>query len=371
MRNWAVVVVALLAAGALPAARDAAAAEDESQRLDVLIVGDTADAEVGASVAVDVGHVQSALRLGVPAGRRTITVLVGEAATPERIKAHYEALPPAGGATLLFYYSGHGAWADTGHYLRMNGGKILDRARLLEAMQAKSPRLAVVLTDCCSLYVGETALYALPAPDPDVFRDLFFRHRGVVDATAARKGQEAVGDTLLGGFFTHALAMALTGAPKAELDATRDGVVSWDELLAVVSRDTASAFRRAHPRGVEIKGRKVPGQNPHLFGVGAPPAAPIRSPIRLGVKIEPGADGLVLTEVVHGSAAAWIELRPGDRLVSVRVPLDDGDERSFELRTAEDLQRAMATAGPSRLVVLSVAAKGSSEVEERWVRLGP
>jgi hypothetical protein len=115
----------------------------------------------------------------------------------------------------------------------------------------------------------------------------------------------------------------------------------------------------------------VPGQNPHLFGVGSPPFAPIRSPLRLGVKVNPGANGLAIAEVVPASAAAWIELRAGDRLVALRAPMDDGDEKSFDLRTAEDLQRALATAGPSRLVALSVTPASSTEVEERWVRLGP
>jgi hypothetical protein len=356
---------------AFGALREARAADDESARLDVLIVGDTTDPEIGKSVVVDVEHVRGAIEVGVPAGKRRVTVLGGEAATPERILAHYGALPPAGDATLLFYYSGHGAWADPGHYLRMGGGKVLERARLLEAMRARTPRLAVVLTDCCSLYVGRTALYAMPAPDPDLFRDLLFRHRGVVDATAARRGQEAVGDTMLGGFFTHALVGALTGTPRSELDASRDGIVAWDALLAAVSRDTAAAFRRSHPRGLEIKGRKVPGQSPHLFAVGTPPAAPIRSPIRLGVKVTPATDALAVAEVIPGSPAAWIELRPGDRLVALRAPMDDGDEKAFDLRTAEDLRRALAAAGPSRLVALTVGRAGSAEVEERWVRLGP
>ena len=370
MGRWwtAGVAVAALVGAPRPAP---AAPEADAARLDVLIVADTTDPEIGATTRIDLEAVRGAVEAGVPAGKRTVTVLEGASALPERILAHYDALAPGPETSLLFYYSGHGAWADPGHYLRMNGGKILERTRLLSAMQAKNPRLLVLLTDCCSVYVGKTALFAIPAPDPDVFRDLFFRHRGVVDVTAAKRGQEAVGDQMIGGFFTHALVASLTTSPRAELDTRRDGIVTWDEVTAQVAKATAEAFRRSHPRGLVVKGKTLPGQNPHVFAVGAPPAAPIAPSVRLGVQGTPSAAGLVLTAISDRSPAQWIELRPGDRLVSIRVADDQGGEQNLPTRTVEELDRALAAAPGPRLVTLLVTPAKGGDPEERWVRLGP
>ena len=173
----------------------------DADRLVALLVADTDDPEIGESVATDLRQVRVALEWGVPRARLAVSECTGVEVAPARLLAAVAALDVRPTDALLLYYAGHGAWADAGAYLRPKG-QVLPRADLLAALRARGAGLTIVLTDCCSTYVGGTFLFAPPRVDPDTVRDLFFRHRGLVDVTAASRGQVAVGDKALGGVFT-------------------------------------------------------------------------------------------------------------------------------------------------------------------------
>lgn len=359
-----------------PPARPAAEPLDAT-RLHVLLVGDTADPEIGGSVAVDLRTMEAAVEVGVPEARRTVTTLSGAEVTPDGILARVRALEVRPTDALLLYYAGHGAWAEAGPYLRMAGGRLLDRAALVTALRAKGPRLVVLLTDCCSTYVGKTALYAMPLPDPSVWRDLFFRHRGVVDVTAARRGQVAVGDELLGGVFTWAVAQALTTTPRAELDRDRDGIVTFAELLPVIVKGTEGTFKMMHPRGLSVRSQVLSGQTPHVFGALAAPSAPVApSKGRLGVRFaDAGGVGAQVVEVVPDSPAAWVGVRVGEVLTEVRVVGDDFETIARPITTVASVAAALAQARGPALVVLVLsdlqrpAPGGGPTVREVSVRL--
>jgi len=344
----------------------------------VLLVGDTTDPEIGESVAVDLRTMQAAVESGVPEARRSLASLEGAGVTPDGILARVRALEVAPTDAVLLYYAGHGAWAEGGPYLRMGGGKILDRAALVAALRAKGPRLVVLITDCCSTYVGKTALYAPPLPDPSVWRDLFFRHRGLVDLTAARRGQVAVGDELLGGVFTRAVAQTLTMTPRAELDRDRDGIVSFAELVPEIVRGTQGTFEMLHPRGLTVRAETLRGQTPHVFGALAVPSAPPVSPSkgRLGARfVDSGGGGARIEEVLPDSPAAWVGLRVGEVLTGIRIPGDGMDEELRPVPSAVGVGAALAFAKGPALVVLVLADPsrpapgGGPTVREVFVRL--
>jgi hypothetical protein len=186
---------------------------------------------------------------------------------------HYRKLKVQDNETLVFYYTGHGGfYPEKGHLLAMRnfydlgGGKQLvkyatvDRKELLVAMARHNPRGIIVLTDCCAssnVPVFSAARINPPKPDfkaklkgqgkGEVFRDLFFRTRGVVNITAAMTGTPARGDREKGGsHFTVALANLLRESPQffadkadnpldtplvPKLQLGNEGRVQWSEFF--------------------------------------------------------------------------------------------------------------------------------------------
>lgn len=350
----------------------------DARRLVALLVGDTHDPEIGESVAVDVRALEQALVQAAPVSRLALHRLVGEGVRPERLLAAVRDLPVGPEDALLCYYAGHGAWADTGPYLRLGGGAVLPRADLMAALRARGARLTVLLSDCCSTYVGQTMLWAPPSVDPAVLRDLFYRPRGVVDVTAAQRGQVAVGDTNLGGVFTYALTTLLTQTPREALDSDKDGRVAWSEALTALTAGSKAAFGLMYPRGLSVKGQRLTGQSPHVFGDLAPPAPPVPPPPRrLGVRVEPAPGGLRIAAVEPGTPAAWMDVRPGEVLVEVRVAGRGPEADTLPTPTAAHLGRALEAAGPGGLAVLVLVdpqakdAQGAPLTREVPVRLGP
>ena len=349
----------------------------DATRLVALLVADTDDPEIGSSVGVDVQQFRWSLDQGVPPGRLAVHVMTGADATPQTLLARVRSVDVAPTDTLLVYYAGHGAWADAGPYLRLHG-QVLPRADLVAAMRARGAGLSILLTDCCSTYVGKTYLFAPPTVDPDRYRDLFFRPRGFVDVTAAARGQVAVGDGNLGGVFTKALTDLLTLTPRAALDVDRDGVVSWGETVDALTRGTKDVFTMLHPRGLTVGGRPVGGQTPFVFGPLAAPAAPIPPPSkRLGVQtaaIEGG--GARVVAVLPDTPAAWMGIAAGDVIVEIRLAEPASPEGGRPVKGPADLGTALQAAGPRGLVVVvtrtpSTTAPGGQITREVPLRLGP
>jgi hypothetical protein len=101
---------------------------------------------------------------------------------------------------------------------------------------------------------------------------LFFRHRGVIDVTAASDGEASWGDRKEGGLFTRTLGRELV-RPVAQLDVDRDRRVSWKEFFPRLRRETEGTFRSwsAAMRGT---GESIdqPTQKPAAFDLGEPVA---------------------------------------------------------------------------------------------------
>ena len=222
-----------------------------------------------------------------------------------------------------------------------------------------------MLTDCCSSAARFRPPKTKPAPGaaapaapPGVsklMRCLFFEHRGLVDLTGAtfdaRTGKGEFGwYGPQGGVFTTALTDALLFTQFEEIDASRDGFVTWTEFDRALRQIELATFRRykqdrlreaAASPDEDRKTVKLlldqPAQTPQAFALGLP-AGP--SPAgehlagNLGVYYElkafQGAFGARLTRpAVPGSPAATIGLEPGDMIVT----LDD-----VPLREPTDLQ---------------------------------
>ena len=160
---------------------------------------------------------------------------------------------------LIYYYAGHGATdPKIGHFFQTSGGD-LPRSALRAAILRHRPRLAVMLTDCCSSAARFQPPRRLPAPRPGaaapppgvskLMQCLFFEHQGLVDITGAtydaRTGKGEFGwYGPQGGVFTSALADALLFTPFEEIDASHDGFVTWTEFERTLRKIELETFRR-------------------------------------------------------------------------------------------------------------------------------
>ena len=110
--------------------------------------------------------------------------------------------------------------------------------QLREAMLKLNPKLAVILTDCCSGGTPESTPVAkegaalaktavpLPKGSGSVVRDLLFRHDGLVVITAAKIGDLGFAGKQEGSYFTVAL-VKMFQAPVAQFDKNHNGLVEW------------------------------------------------------------------------------------------------------------------------------------------------
>ncbi|MFO0958617.1 MAG: caspase family protein [Isosphaeraceae bacterium] len=238
-------------------------------KVDLLIVRDTDSKLEGAGR--DGRQIWDAFQQGIrdPWLLRS-AAFEGDQARPARILDHCRDLPADPDDALPFSYSGHGAIdPDAGQALTTGQGVPLLR-ELREAMEARKPRLIVILTDCCSDYAvrpprpgpnpalaGNAGNAAIGAPPPitPLLRQLFLEHRGTVCITAAGTGQPAWGGKQSGGYFTSSLAANLQVKGPGPFDRNRDGFAAWDEVFPAIRSDTQPIYRAFRQ---EVLDRAIP-----------------------------------------------------------------------------------------------------------------
>jgi len=165
--------------------------------------------------------------------------------------------------TLVFYYSGHGAYdeGNDGQYFQLkdkNGkNENLRRRTLLAALKDKKPRLIVLLTDCCNIEqksLGEskepalTGIVKSPKEMSPVFDALFVKPEGVVDITSSKRGEASFVDTTAekrGSCFTWPLVELL----KKHRD---DGTMTWSAFVGDLKTEVQKAFIECWPSGYKF-----------------------------------------------------------------------------------------------------------------------
>ena len=149
--------------------------------------------------------------------------------------------------TIFVYYSGHGHIDNKDRqYLDLdvqNAAHSLLRSDLTEELSQKKCRLKILITDTCSNRVHTSPPMAKSSATVvqrkrHYIEDLFLKHKGILNITAASPGQYAWGNNHIGGYFTTALIQSFT----ASSDTNRDGFLSWKEAFTATRRDTQSIF---------------------------------------------------------------------------------------------------------------------------------
>jgi hypothetical protein len=258
------------------------------QKLHLVILADTNDDKIGVADRIDMEKLDAMFSANVPARQLHVVKLWGNNATPRNTLQAIGGLNIAAGQdTVMFYYSGHGAFVkeDKNDHILWPNKKPIYRNDIRNAIRRLQLRLSVVITDTCSVFMRKPpAAGALPPAEElsPLFRTLFFETRGLVDISCTKPGQAAKGNGEIGGWFTHALCIRLMPQPPDETNQPNQEPVSWATIL----RDTNAAVLAQHPNAEQTayeisplpsSGGNQPDNNgplPADPAVGAPPVRP-------------------------------------------------------------------------------------------------
>lgn len=306
------------------------AVEAGPARLCLLVVADTNDPQIGNSVRVDLDRIRDLFSLHVPENRLQTRVLSGRSVSRSNILGAIRSIGVRSGKdTLMLYFSGHGGYDTTNRDHAIKAGRDETyRTDLRQAIQARRPRLAVILTDTCSNYVSRPPRVGAPAPPGGLspaFKSLFFDPQGLVDVSCTQPGEFAIGDDN-GGYFTTALCEYLSLRASSAL--------TWSQVVKSVNRNVKDANSDARQTAYALSalpaggqsvgddggmdvGHPAPGSNVgspgpglHVGSAGPGSSGSGRGPrrVRFGAVVSPSAraqaqGGVEVTQVVPGSPA--------------------------------------------------------------------
>lgn len=312
------------------------------QTIHVILAADGTDTNIGNAVRADQANMSHLFQSNVPAANLNLIALDPSTLTLEGMLQAVERLNVAPNDTVVFYYSGHGAFDANGgkqfFELSNNRGKLY-RETLLAKMEEKKPRLAVLLSDCCNNVintvpgvreVGVTPQIRAPGNFSPLFENLFVFCSGVVDVTSSRPGEFSFTiNSKDGSIFTKAL-IDVANQSKA------NDSMYWQVFHDSLSRETNKIFREGHPSGVRIPGtfkaelEKANGGHPvpdvqmsqtvhkyQLPGEGEVTTPVVQEGPRLGLRAANHADGVQITAIHPNSPASRTNIVVGEIITAI------------------------------------------------------
>lgn len=177
---------------------------------------------------------------------------------------------------LFIYYAGHGGMNEKNQTFLVTEGKWLFRSELVNAIeQVKSPRLTLLITDCCSSLVTQKidpnlqSSRSMTRLTEKTLRNLFLEHQGFLHVTAATEEQYGWSNVVTGGWFTKNLMDALNSNP----DENRDNFLTWKEVFETARRNTEKTFSQATFTTTQLQDMKQKGitsQTPKAYSFPTP-----------------------------------------------------------------------------------------------------
>lgn len=156
---------------------------------------------------------------------------------------------PTSADTVLVYYNGHGHVEANEHLLKFAENDEVSRADLRARLAQKPARLKMLITDTCSTLVDAPEVVAASTTYANVIgkghrytQHLFLAHEGMLDITAAERGDYAWGHKDIGGFFTAALIQSIQSCGEKADVSPKDTFLTWDEVFAQCITETQHIF---------------------------------------------------------------------------------------------------------------------------------
>jgi hypothetical protein len=179
----------------------------KAQHIQVLLVSDTADEQVGQSCATTIKKVSEAFRQLVPRDRYSLFIIDSKKKqyNSQAILATIDKIQVAKDDTFVFLYDGHGANENKRHFLQMPDAGRLWSTDLQKAVRNKPCKLCIILTGSCN--VPARVFPKMPKYIPwdlqnkgmaPVMEELFVNHSGLMHMNGAWPGQIAFTDDASG-----------------------------------------------------------------------------------------------------------------------------------------------------------------------------
>lgn len=288
-----------------------------AQNLHAILVADLSpSAEWGkytGAVAMDITQVSVMLSMNMPESRLQILPMrieENQDSTPENILAAIESVQVRPEDSLLFYYTGHGAADDQGHYLSLARGKLY-RKKLLSALQKKEAKMTTLITDCCNtrsdgyMYAAPAFQVEPPSQPTALFNALFLSPTGVVDIISSSPGESA--------FFTPVdeqrdefPSSIFTKELTTWVDQHKAHPHTWDDIVRAVSLRVHNSFHSHYPKGASVAKGGIVQKEQNVFAIQYPGIPPATGP-RTGLVVRDfQGKGAVITEVAPKSPATQV-----------------------------------------------------------------
>ena len=192
-----------------------------AQVIYLFLDGATQDPQIGRAVSHDLRNIVLFLGESTPKNQLVIynfdkswkgPDVNSTSDTKNAILTAIQNCPAKSTDTIVFYWSGHGAYNNSGHYIFLpKGGKdqIMYRSEILSALQKKGASLTVLITDSCNIfhdYSGHGAVAGEPLPAvkqaTPLISSLFLNCKGVVNINSSSPGEKSYCSSLAGSVFT-------------------------------------------------------------------------------------------------------------------------------------------------------------------------
>lgn len=303
-----------------------------AQQMHAILIGDvspsTGFGDYVSAVSNDMLGMMMALEENLPKSRINLMFrkLEDDAhSSPQSILEIIRELKVRPNDTILFYFSGHGAVDDRGHYFSLAHGKLY-RKDVLDLLSKKGARLTVLLTDCCNTrsdgYIHLAPYFEIPdrrQPTP-LFQKLFFDPSGIVDINSSSPNESAffapLGKNEDAPFGSPGSIFTLAWLDWISQE--KQNKRSWEEMVRAVSLKVHKSFRDYYPKGASIaKGAPIQtDQNVYPYTY---PGKPDNEGPRTGLIVRDFAGrGSVITEVAPGSPATQVYLPRKDQFISLQ-----------------------------------------------------
>jgi len=182
-----------------------------AQTIHAVLVADTNDPSIGASVAKDLGGLTRMLQAasGATGMKLELQALEGAQVTLQNVRAAVQRVNAGPNDAVIFYYSGHGyrTWNKQSRfpylYISQQGQ---DFGEIVAELRKRSPRLLIAVTDSCNEYADLPVAAAMRSMSQmDMKRNysrLWLEAQGEIVIASSSEGEYAWGDDTVGGYFT-------------------------------------------------------------------------------------------------------------------------------------------------------------------------
>ena len=175
----------------------------EADRVHIVLLVAGADSNIGNADMADVEAMRHAVSTSFAGDKRRVVFhdltgknpTTGKHYTGPQILQHLKQMKVGHNDTVLVFHSGHGGIQDknhpeASHILTVDGGRV-GRKDIMDAVLTHQPRALIILTDCCSSFMGSQVSLTDETVNTKTVRNLLLRPVGVISITAAEDGKEA------------------------------------------------------------------------------------------------------------------------------------------------------------------------------------